>query len=173
MTAVRILGAVLILCGSAGFGFRAARQLKRTISQLQMLDTAMHLMDCELSFVSPPLPRLLRTVSKDTQGPVSQLFSNYAKVISDPQTKDTEAAMRKAMEMTKHLSLPPGTVFSLLEFSQTLGRYDLNGQLSAIASVRRRLSPQLDRLKEEQKDRCRTYQTLGICAGLAVVILIV
>ncbi|MCQ2418953.1 MAG: stage III sporulation protein AB [Clostridia bacterium] len=172
MTFIRIFGAVLILCGSAGFGFGAAWQMKRTVSQLEMLGTAMHLMECELSFISPPLPRLMRTVSKDTQGAVSVLFANYAKLLSNPATRDTEEAMRKALEMTKRLSLPSGTVFSLLEFSQTLGRYDLPGQLSALASARSRLSGQLEHLRSEQKDRCRTYQTLGICAGLAVVILI-
>lgn len=169
---IRVFGAALVVLGSALFGFGAARQIKRTVSQLEMLDTAMHLMECELSFVSPPLPRLMRTVSKDTQGPVSALFANYAKLLSDPSTKDTEEAMRKALEMTKRLSLPAGTVFSLLEFSQTLGRYDLPGQLSALSSARCRLSGQLERLRSEQKDRCKTYQTLSICAGLAVVILI-
>lgn len=169
---VRMLGAAMVLCGSAFFGISAAVSLRRTIAQLKMLDTAFHLMDCELRFISPPLPRLLRTVAKDTAGPVSALFSNLAAILADPATKDPEAAMRLALERTKHLNLPAGTVFSLLEFAQTLGRYDLSGQLSAVQSVRTRLSGQLENLLAEQKGRCRIYETLGICAGAAVVILI-
>lgn len=172
MSIVRLIGILLIVCGTSGFGFGAAYQLKRTIRQLTALDSALQLMECELRFTHPPLPALCRTVSKSADGPIKQLFENLSNLLGDRTTRNTETAMQKAIENTKHLSLSGRAVFALLELGETLGQFDLQGQLTMLASVRKRLETEIAALSREQKQRCKTYEALGICAGIAVAILI-
>ena len=56
---------------------------------------------------------------------------------------------------------------------KTLGRFDLQGQLSGIASVKQLCKRDLDGLQNNQELRLRSYRTLGICAGVALVILFI
>lgn len=172
MMGIRILGIILVVCGASGFGFGAAIHLKRTLRQLAALDSAMQLMECELRFTHPVMPKLCRTVAESADGAVAELFRTLSVELSDSRTQSTEAAMQKAIEKTKRLCLPSRAVFSLLELGETLGKYDLTGQLSVLASIRKRLAIELSALEREQVQRTKTYATLGICAGIAVVILI-
>ena len=61
----------------------------------------------------------------------------------------------------------------LNQFGQTLGCFDLKGQLLGIEEVRSQCAAALDQLALGREDRLRSYQTLGLCAGAALVILFV
>ena len=56
---------------------------------------------------------------------------------------------------------------------QTLGRFDLPGQLKGIKAVQESCRRELARLERNRDARLRSYQTLGLCAGAALVILLV
>jgi hypothetical protein len=53
----------------------------------------------------------------------------------------------------------------------SLGRYDLQGQLNGIESVRIRCRSDLEELERNRDVRLRSYQRLGLCAGCALAIL--
>ena len=55
----------------------------------------------------------------------------------------------------------------------SLGRFDLEGQLQGLESVRIYCREQLDELSKDRDVRLRSYQTLGLCAGAALAILFV
>ena len=54
-----------------------------------------------------------------------------------------------------------------------IGRFDLEGQLQGLESVRVYCRDQLDNLAKDRDVRLRSYQTLGLCAGAALAILFV
>jgi hypothetical protein len=56
-------------------------------------------------------------------------------------------------------------------FSESLGCYDLDGQLLQIAAVRQESILLLEQMQTEGKERIRNDQTLGICAGAGLAIL--
>lgn len=60
----------------------------------------------------------------------------------------------------------------LLVLGRTLGRFDLEGQLKGIDGISREAAAELDRLTKNQDARLRSYQTLGLCAGAALAILL-
>ena len=53
----------------------------------------------------------------------------------------------------------------------TLGRFDLPGQLRGLESAIRSTEEALRQLRDGAADRRRSYQTLGLCAGAAMAIL--
>jgi uncharacterized membrane protein len=78
-----------------------------------------------------------------------------------------EAVLQKADKL-------PQTVKNELRLlGKSLGRFDLQGQLSGIASVMELCRRDLEGLLCNQDVRLRSYRTLGICAGVALVILFI
>ena len=69
--------------------------------------------------------------------------------------------------------MPEAAKRNLLLLGKTLGRFDLTGQLSGIESVIQLCRRDLDGLLSNQDVRLRSYRTLGICAGIALVILFI
>ena len=60
----------------------------------------------------------------------------------------------------------------LLELGRGLGSFDLNGQLRGIEAVRRQAIEALQESVNDRDVRIRSYQTLGLCAGAALAILL-
>ena len=60
----------------------------------------------------------------------------------------------------------------ILELSDTLGCFNLSGQLDGLVQAVRQAEKALNELTFEQDVRLRRYQTLGLCAGAALAILL-
>jgi hypothetical protein len=60
----------------------------------------------------------------------------------------------------------------LLDLGRTLGHFDLDGQIQGIEAVRQEAVASLDKLTKDKEARLRSYQTLGLCAGAALAILL-
>ena len=82
---------------------------------------------------------------------------------------DVKSCMNSALKKVPELPLSAAEI--LKELSKTLGRFDLNGQLKGIDSVRAMCCRELERLSQNREQRLRSYQTLGLCAGAALAIL--
>ena len=61
----------------------------------------------------------------------------------------------------------------LVQLGQTLGRFDLSGQLQGIRAVQKRCEETLEMIRKNRDERLRSYQTLGVCAGAALAIILV
>ena len=55
----------------------------------------------------------------------------------------------------------------------TIGKFNVNGQIKGFSSVNEACKQHLHRLSEGRDTRLRSYQTLGLCAGAALAILLV
>ena len=77
------------------------------------------------------------------------------------------AALRRSGE------IPARVRRLLVQLGHTLGRFDLPGQLQGIQAVRKRCEESLASVQKNRDDRLRSYQTLGICAGAALAIILI
>ena len=62
---------------------------------------------------------------------------------------------------------------TLLELFSGLGRYELSGENRLIQLSQHRLKAALERCEREKKPLAKGYAALGICTGIALVILMV
>lgn len=53
-----------------------------------------------------------------------------------------------------------------------LGRFDLESQLAAIERAKGSITSVLLQLQAQKRARCRSYETIGICAGLALAVIL-
>lgn len=165
------IGSILILVSCGGFGFSIAHNYRKKEHLLRQLLTALEMMSSELEYRLTPLPELARKAAKDTGGILRNVFLNLVRELEWQSEPDAGNCMRSAME--KCPDLPACLRRPLRLLGQTLGRFDLPGQLQGIASVQDACRREIERLERNRDARLRSYQTLGLCAGAALVILFI
>lgn len=168
---IRVVGAVLIVIGSGGFGFLIAASYRREERLLRQLLNALDYMQCELQYHLTPLPELCRQVAASAGGAIRFVFANLATKLEDQITPDVEKCMSDVLAGLREM--PKLTRESLELLGRSLGRFDLDGQLRGLESVRQVCRRGLDTLSQNAAIRNRSYQTLGLCAGAALAILFI
>ena len=167
----KILGAILVIAGCGGFGAAVASSHRKTELTLRRLSAALDFMECELQYRLTPLPDLCRQAGKQGHGCVHALFHTLGEELERQIAPDVESCIQVALAETK--GLPDKTAKILRELGATMGRFDLNGQLKGLEYTRTVCREQLENLGVHREERIRGYQTLGLCAGAAIVILMI
>ena len=167
---MKFAGAMLVILGCGGFGFSMAAAYRHEEKQLRQLRDILQFFYCELQFRMTPLPELCRLAGKQNSGTVAGVFTKLANVLECRFQPDAASCMASIISGG---DVTPCVRELLNQFGQTLGCFDLKGQLLGIEEVRSQCAAALDQLALGREDRLRSYQTLGLCAGAALVILFV
>lgn len=167
---LKIIGAILIFAGCGGFGFHLAAGHRREESALRQLIAALDFMECELQYRLTPLPELCRQAAANGTGAVCAVFSALASELDAQISPDISICMTGALLHSK--PLPRLTNEAMVSLGKSLGRFDLEGQLKGLEAVRQDCRRKLEKLGENRDVRLRSYQTLGLCAGAALAILL-
>lgn len=167
----RVIGAILIIASTTAMGFSVAASNKKEEYALRQLLRALEFMSCELEFRMPALPELCGSTAMQVSGPVRELFLALQRKLGERDSADVPCCLTLAeREVAK---LPEGVLRNMRHLAKSMGRFDLQGQLSGIHSVTELCKRDLEGLQNNQEVRLRSYRTLGICAGIALVILFI
>ena len=165
------IGAILVIAGSGGFGFRMASLHRKTEKHLRQFLQVLDEMECLLQYKMMPLPELCRCAVRRIQGPLRTLLLQFAQELEQQVAPDAPSCMAAALAQCHNVG---GSLRYLCsELGHCLGAYDLPGQIKGLESVRENCQRVLKNLECNRELRIRSYQTLGICAGVALVILFV
>ena len=168
---IRILGAILVILGCGSFGFLVAAAHRREEQVLHQLLTALDYMQCELQYRLTPLPDLCRQAAANHRGTVRTVFYALAAELEDQISPDVERCMNAVLARVK--DVPKLTREAMMELGHSLGRFDLEGQLTGLEVARQACRKGLEELRKDKPVRLRSYQTLGLCAGAALAILFI
>lgn len=169
--AIKWIGAICVLVACGGFGFQIAAAQRREVRTLRQLIRVLDVAECELQYRLTPLPELSRNVAQECTGPLRALFLNLCRELEEQISPNVTTCMHAAIATTEHLPKQTGEVLAIL--GESLGKFDLNGQIRGMESARMECNRRLDVLSENQDVRMRSYKTLGLCAGAALVILFI
>lgn len=165
------IGAILVISGCGGFGFYAAARHRREERILRQLHRIIEYMECELQFSLAPLPELCRHAGKEASGILQKLFLDLTRELNWQLSPDVCSCMRIALQ--RNPELPQSARKLLLQMGRTLGSFDLPGQLREFASLKSVCELEIKSLEANKDTRLRSYQTLGLCTGAALVILFI
>ncbi len=167
----RLIGAAMILAACGGMGFSMASAHKQKERMLRQLITAVQFMGCELTYRHTALPHLMVMCARQTTGQISQVFSSLAGELEQQLSPDAAYCMATVLATQQNMPVVVKEKLELL--GQSLGRFDLNGQISGLETVDQLCQRELDGLLLNRDARIRSYATLGLCAGVALVILFI
>ncbi len=166
---IKWIGAVLIILGCGGFGFSLAAAHRAEERNLRQLIGALDYMQCELQYRLTPLPDLCRQAAGQCGGKLRTLFLTLATELEDQISPDVSRCMNVALAKVPDLTKQTAQIVQVL--GNTLGRFDLDGQLMGLENARQHCRQALAELSDNRDARLRSYQTLGLCAGAALAIL--
>ena len=166
---LKILGAILVVCGCGGCGFAMAAAQRREEDCLRQLQRGLEYMSCELEFWQTPLPQLCRNTAQAIGGPVKLVFERLAQELDAQVAPDAGCCMKAAAAAFPGLA--PRVRAALEQLGATLGQFDLSGQQKGMATVSQLCQEGIEELSRDRSSRLRSYQTLGLCAGAALAIL--
>lgn len=167
----KVLGALLVIAGCGGFGFALAANHRREERTLRQLVNVLDFMECELQYHLTPLPELCRQAGRESSGVIRGVMLALARELEDQISPDVASCMLAALSKTGEI--PKLTYRCLRALGQSLGRFDLTGQLRGLEAVRATCRKELEDLAKNRDVRLRSYQTLGLCAGAALAILFI
>ncbi len=164
------IGAVLVIVGCGGFGFSLAAAHRREVQLLRQLYRGLEYMQCELKYRLTPLPELCRQTGRETGGSLRQIFVDMSRELDGRMLPDPADCMAAAMKKCRE-PLPVSLRKLLTRLGRSLGRFDLSGQLRGLEALCGACQEELAFLNKNRDIRLRNYQTLGLCAGVALAIL--
>lgn len=168
---IRYIGAALIILACGGCGFSMAAACRREENTLRQLLRALEYMSCELQYRQPPLAELCGGAAKISGGQTGRVFSRLEQNISHEDAPGVWICMEKAVSAFPDLPMSARRIF--LELGQTLGQFDLPGQQKGFSLAMEQCRLVLEEMAQNRTGRLRSYQTLGLCAGAALVILFI
>ena len=167
---IKLIGSILVLVGCASIGFCIASMHNREIYMLENLCSILIYMINELQFRMTPLPELCMAAANQSRGTFQSLFARLATELEGQISPDAESCMLAALSA---VAMPQHAHECLLLLGKNLGKFDIEGQINGIEDVRAKCMSKLEMLNNNKENRIRSYRTLGICAGLAIVIIFI
>lgn len=154
-------------------GLGLARTVRRQQAQtLAFIDAVLRIRH-ELQYRLTPLPDVFLALQESREAAVAAFFSGLAGSLSVADTCTVGYACRQALRRTEGLCIPAGVRTALMSLFDTLGKYDLDGNLQALDLALGRLREEARQLQGSATARCKTYVTLGVCTGLAVAVILI
>ena len=167
----KIFGAIMVILGCACVGFQKAAAQNREVKMLEHLYAMLEYMQWELQFRRPPLPALCRKVAEQVSGLLHNLFLHLADELERQISPDVESCMHASL--CQFSGIPASIQECVKMLSKNLGQFDVEGQVGGIEAVRVACKSMLETLNDNKADRLRSYRILGICAGVAIVIIFI
>ncbi len=168
---IKWIGAILVIAGCGGLGFLMAWNYNRELSALRQLVRALEYMHSELEFRLTPLAELSRKTAELLTGSMKKVCITFAGELDSQIAPDASFCMSAALSQTPEL--PKKTAEYLKILGQSLGQFDLRGQLRGLESLRGACGTAVEQMEAAKPQRIRSYQTLGLCAGAALAILFI
>lgn len=168
---IKLIGVVFVIVSCGSIGFKLAANYKKEEKSLTNLVQILNYMESELRYRLMPLPELCRQVAKTFSGIPGNIFAEFADKME--LQKCTEPAQCITVVLNHTKSIPAITRTELELLGKSIGRFDLDGQVKGLEAVRIECERNLTLLCNNRENRLRSYQTLGLCAGAALAILLV
>lgn len=166
---MKLIGIAFVLFSASSVGFRISKGLGGQCRLARQILHALQVLRNEIACCCTPLPQAFALLAVASDGALESIFSRVAREMDRQRWLTPEQAMISALEET---SLGPFDSV-LRNLCVKLGKYDVQAQIQGIEMAKEQTEEFLHTLEAEQNLKSKTYKTLGICAGLALVILLI
>ena len=165
---LRLSGSLLLLLSCGSFGFSAAKQLKDRLQAAYDFLHLLEVMKAELNYRLTPLPTLFRNLAVRFSR-FEDVANGFADCMEGQISPNLRACMQIATGRQKG-NCVTDDYFLLL--ADSLGNFDLDGQLRELNMLQEQIQKQITEIEREQASKMRLCRTLGLCAGAGMAILL-
>ena len=166
---IRMLGAGLTLLSGALYAIRFTKEHRLKEAYFEELLMILEHFLWELQTNLSPLNICCQVASCSGKGKMSQIMAQLAHYLVQGSGQSPETCMDLVLEGQ---DIPLVLRHRLHQLADTLGRYDLSGQIGGIRAVQELCRRDLHALTVQRAKNVKSCQALGLCTGAAVAILL-
>ncbi|MFR0823658.1 MAG: hypothetical protein ACLU84_01860 [Clostridia bacterium] len=169
MEIIKYIAMGFILLASSYTGILMAGKYTNRVKELKQMKTALNLFETKVKFTYEPIPKIFQDIAGRTQAMTSRIFKTASEKM---QEKEAGVAWLEALEAENNIINREDKEI-LKGLSNLLGKVDLEGQVSEIELVDNFLNTQIEKAEQDSKKNEKMYKTLGVTAGLAIVVVLI
>ena len=169
---MKAIGAVLVMAGTMGLGWRGVERLGERVEVLRGLQGSVAYLEEELAFRFTPIPQLLEQLNQNRKGAVGSFFGNVHGKMEERDEATLRQSWRQSVEETFPM-LRDEEKKTVAELGEVLGQYDAQTQVQALKLAGERLAGFYLAAREERGSLGKVYLALGVAGGLATVLVLI
>jgi stage III sporulation protein AB len=166
------LGALLLISATTYAGFEFARRFTNRPRQIRQLKNALQVLEAEIVFGQSSIHDVFLYLSKQLPNPLAHFFTMLTEQLQINQHMTLYSIWKKTLDQ-----FWPKTAMKKIEkeimeqFGQTLGQHDFIQQQKHIQLALSHLDRELVNAEEENKKYGHMSKSLGVLAGLFLILL--
>lgn len=169
MGIVKYIILLLIFFSSTAIGILLSKKYVNRANELKEMRNALNMFKTKIKYTYEPIPNIFKEISKNLTTSVSNIF----KIANEKMKIETAGqAWNDAIEEC-NTNLSREDLNILKGLGKLLGKTDVEGQLSEIELTSSFIDTQIEKSETERAKNEKLYKTLGIVAGLAIVIVLI
>ena len=172
MMAIRIIGMLLTVASSAALGLYLSNLGIFRQKDLLEFKRALLILKSEIEYIATPLPEAMANISEKLRCPMDGLFADYSKLLkSNAKGESAYHLWQSAIESHKRAMFLKDDDIEIIEsFGKTLGYLDKQMQIDSIRNTLDYIDVQVSSLQESNEKNKRMYRSLGLIAGLLLLV---
>lgn len=168
---MRILGGMLFLLGTVGFGIFQSLSYEKGIEALKQAADMMRYLISQIQVENASLPESICKVSVRMDGPIANVLQNIQKRNNKNDGKPLFEIWQEEMSGLEELFSAKDLDLLIHIFDQT-GFYDTKTQLQRLQMNLEIFTEEIKLREGQRENRCRLYQSMGLMIGIFVIILL-
>lgn len=171
---LKILGSVMIIGASAFVGYIFANDCSRRPQELRDIQTMLKMFENEINFLSNVLSEAFYKIYKSSTSKTAFFFkSTIEHLRKDENISAAEAWEKSVFQHIDSTALNHEDKEILISFGRMLGSSDCQGQINNIEMALHQLRLQEQKAEEYREKYETMYRSLGVLAGIALVIVLI
>lgn len=167
----RLFGAFLLILGFGGVGVLINRKRRQELYMLQQLNRFLDNVICDLRYRQAPLQQLINSSLHVLSGELQALLKRFSNELEAQIAPDVPCCMSAVLSSSENLPASVRNILTVL--GQSLGRYDIQGQVRCLEGIQIACKTNSANLADEleRSSHCRQAYALGVGAILALIML--
>lgn len=171
MIFIKYIILVCIFGISTSIGFILSKKTSDRVKELKEFKKATNMIENKMKFTYEPLGEIFNSISKTTCENISAIFKAGSKNLKEENIKN---AWKNAIELNEnYLHINQEDKNIILSLGNSLGKTDVDGQVSELKLVKDFLDIQILKAEDDRRKNEKMYKSLGYIIGIAIVIILI
>lgn len=170
---LKIIGAILLICGTTGFGLACRDEMNQILYHLRYLQNILELIKSEISYSKATLPEACKNVGKKVHEPYQSSLTTVCEVMKKNKGLTFDVVWKQEMgKCLKKLPLKKKEIDIFLDFSTCSGFPDNKMQVKALEQYYHLLGQSVKTMEESIENKSKVVMSMGLISGIFLTIVL-
>lgn len=174
MNIMKIIGCILVIASSTGMGLFFSNEMRCRIEDLKELRKLIGLLRGDIRYANTPLPEAISSITRRHSGNFDIFFNSISAKLHELSGHTFSEIWKEAVQKElADTSLTKKDKSHMIQFGDNLGYLDKDMQMNTLDLFIVQLEEEIKDLSKTVKEKAYLCNTLGIMAGVFIIIIMV